>query len=136
LTILALGGLLLVSGCGPTKATVTGKVSYNGKALGLGTVTFFGKDKEIVATAAIDSEGVYTAKVPTGPTMVAVETIEPPKLEAGTPRPKDMPADSTPGSAAKQGKFVEIPEKYKDPTQSDLKLDVKKGVNKFPIDLK
>jgi hypothetical protein len=132
-------GLLVVSGCGSSKSTVSGKVTFNGKTLGSGTVTFFGgKDgKELLASTTIDSDGGYSVKLPPGATTVTVETVEPEKSAMeGMPKQKDMPENTNPGGSAKAGRFVAIPAKYKDPSQSGIKVDVKAGINKVPIELK
>jgi hypothetical protein len=132
-------GLLVVSGCGSNKATLSGKVTYNGKTLGTGTVTFFGgKDgKQLLASTTIDNEGAYSVKLPPGSTTITVETVEPEKSAMeGMPKPKDMLENTNPGGGAKPGRFVAIPAKYKDPNQSGIKYDVKSGVNKYAIELK
>ena len=75
----ACGGLLValvvcVAGCvSPAKegTTVTGKVSYKGKALNAGTVTFFGEGNK-VASGPIDESGNYKIDAaPMGPVKIS-----------------------------------------------------------------
>ena len=46
-------GLLLCLGCGGSKGEVSGKVTYRGKPLPSGAVTFFGPGDQMVGSASI-----------------------------------------------------------------------------------
>ena len=74
---------LAISGCSDrrTTATVTGTVSYQGKPLTAGKVSFFGPNDQ-VASALIDEDGSYAANdVPLGAVRVSVSTPPPPPPE-------------------------------------------------------
>ncbi|MBI1918211.1 MAG: carboxypeptidase regulatory-like domain-containing protein [Planctomycetes bacterium] len=75
LVVLALVLLFGVIGCSKT-GTVTGKVTYDGKTLTAGTITFTSdKEKGGSASAEINEEGEYKAeRVPAGPCTVTVST--------------------------------------------------------------
>src|SRR5712691_2896759 len=64
--------LLLVAGCGPSSAKVTGKVSYKDQTLTSGTVTFFGPD-DSRKSGSIGPDGTYTiTDPPLGPVRIAI----------------------------------------------------------------
>jgi hypothetical protein len=140
----AKAGLLLllgsiISGCsnnGRERATVSGTVSYKGKPLPAGKVSFWGPNDQ-VASALIGEDGSYEATdVPVGLVKVAVSTPPPPPPEIE--------------KAAKEGKrrfgkgklitaavnIIVIPVKYSDPAKSGLSLTVTEGSQPFSIELK
>jgi hypothetical protein len=118
---------LLAAGCGPSVGAISGKVTYNGETLGSGTVQFNGPNA--TAMSGIAADGTYTiAKMPVGTVQIAVETTSPPP---GTPQ--EGSGKITGGSMSVQGappppgKYVPIPDKYKDPRTSGLTYEVKSG---------
>jgi hypothetical protein len=133
---------LLGTGCGGGKGEVSGTVTYQGKPLPLGTVTFMGTDNQSVGAAAI-TEGKYAmAKVPAGPVKIIVAV--PPYSEDPRPRrqrkhfgkepPKDVPASQAAPPPKFAPRFV-IPEKYANPDQSGLTYTVQPGNQMHNIEL-
>jgi hypothetical protein len=146
--IIGLVSLLLplgLAGCGSPKATVTGKITYNGEPLGNGRVMFISQtDPTKAGAGSIQPDGTYTVPdAPVGPATVTVETIPPAgggssslgskAAEISKPPPgMNMPMPQGGGG----GKYVKIPDKYKAKDQSDLSYDVKSGKQEHNIDLK
>jgi hypothetical protein len=133
LAVLALA--FVAAGCGPSVGDISGTVTYNGQTLGSGTVQFNGTNA--TATSGIAADGTYTiTKMPVGPVQIAVETIPPPP---GTPQ--DGGGKITGGSMSVQGappppgKYVPIPDKYKDPRTAGLSYEVKSGKQLHDIPL-
>ena len=131
-------GLLLVplaAGCGGGKAgaTVSGKVTYQGRALSSGIVTFLPASGPAHHTE-IKSDGSYRmANVPAGPVKIGVQT----KSGQGDSSSK---ASASPEVGQKMPDTREkeslIPVQYTDPNNSQLTYTVKKGKQQFDIDLK
>lgn len=129
-------GLILVVGCGGppelkrTFADVTGKVSYQGAALKMGTVTF-----QPAAGAAVEGQigpdGTYSVKAVIGPNRVMVVSRE----EAAGPPSPDPAARKAAEAAAKGQPKVFVPESY-GTAGSSLSFEVKAGTNKADFDLK
>jgi hypothetical protein len=121
--------LLVTSGCEPTQktATLTGKVTLDGKPLAHGTVLFAasGGEKRNAAAGDIKSDGSYavqigqTEKLIVGEYVVVVVSREP-----STPHPEGGPP--TPGA------FI-TPEKYGDAQTSGLRYNVRPGKNIIDI---
>jgi hypothetical protein len=108
---------LAAAGCGPSWATVSGKVTVHGKPVTVGTVLFVGADSQI-ATGKLDGEGHYTApRVPLGSLKVAVQTLRPEQVR---------------GKAAN---VVLVPQQYADPDTSGLTCDVQRRQQKYDIEL-
>jgi hypothetical protein len=114
-------------GCGGRKATVSGSVSYRGKPLPSGSVTFFDANHQITGTATI-ADGKYSmSAVPAGPVKIAVST--PPVVVTDRRHPpKDVPGTQS-------SPVVPIPAHYSNPEQSGLSYEVKSGTQEHPIDL-
>src|SRR5262245_48654018 len=109
----AWGGLLLAgclfslsAGCGPNykaRATVKGKVTFGGKNLTIGSVTFLNKDK-MQGSATIDKNGNYVCNdAPIGECTVTVTVPAPPQ---GPPGAGTNPFAGA-GEAAKGTKSVD-----------------------------
>ena len=174
LAVLSLGiGLALFAvGCGPSKGSLSGKVTYKGTSLKGGNVSFTSTGGGPSIAASIQEDGTYTV-----PSMVAGTynvTVDnkflkgasgssskmsmppgggPPGMAKGKGNiPKEgnappegklnlpgNPADygyksATMGDAAKL--YVEIPDKYASPDQSDLTYTFTSGNQVWDIDLK
>lgn len=137
----ALFGALLLAisvGCGRATTEVTGRVTFQGKALTGGTVTFFCCDKQI-AYGLINPAGTYHLKdVPMGPAVVTVRTH--PKIPPGyavrqkLPPSKDAPQPKI-VSAAGISDFVPVPERYYHPEESGLSFTVSSSRTVFNIEL-
>jgi hypothetical protein len=120
-----------LSGCGSKRASVSGKVTYQGEALSSGLVVFVDRDGKVSQPAGIEVDGAYAAdNVPLGHVTVCVEVFP---LSGGDGSPeaaKDRSKDQA------RPRYVPIPPKYRDAKQSDLTLDVKPGTNVYNIELR
>jgi len=128
---------LLAAGCGSSKGEVSGKVTFNGEAVGSGLVTFHGSHSVVAAPIAAD--GTFTAsKVPAESVKITVETMPPPPGGGSTGKSGvqhvGMGAADSPGDKP-AGKYVKIPPKYSLPSTSGLSLDVKSGRQQHDIAL-
>lgn len=135
--------VLAESGCGAKKGDVSGTVTYQGKPLPLGTVTFMDANNESLGSSPITQGKYAIAKVPVGPVKVLVST--PPPLTGNAPRhplfkakPRaESPKKAKPGErlSPDPSSVTPIPEKYRSPDQSDLTYTVTPGENTFNIEL-
>jgi hypothetical protein len=124
---------LAAAGC-QGKGDVGGKVSYKGKPLVWGTVTFEGKDGGL-HHCNIDKDGSYSVSgVSLGEAKVAVSSINPKSSDfvaiqrEGSTKPKPPPRPAVTG-------WFPIPEKYDTPHKSGLVYTIKTGENKIDIEL-
>lgn len=125
----------LVFGCGgsggPEMAKVSGKVTYQGKPLTKGTISFISVSPNgSNANSVIGPDGSYTLQTTNpndgavvGEYQVIVSDIDPNALN--TPAP---------GEPVKKQERI-IPEKYEKPDTSGLKRKVASGSNTFDIAL-
>lgn len=162
--ILLLSLPILTSGCGDSVGTVSGTVTYQGKPLTGGSITFLPKEG-LAVNGTIDKDGTYSvAKVPAGEVKISIDTFAsrtganrpagggppvaggppggggPPKDRGGPPKdvlPKDVdPKSFDPAAIEREReKHVKIPEKYLDPNKSGLTFTVVKGKNTHDIAL-
>jgi hypothetical protein len=119
-------------GCGgPFTGEVSGTVKYNGNPLPGGIVTISHPDGR-VAKCTIQENGSYTIPdAPGGEVTLTVKTVPPiPKMPSFMVRGA---IESEPVYPA--GKYVKIPGKYANPSQSGLHLQVRRGSQEFPIEL-
>jgi hypothetical protein len=139
LALLPLLALFGIAGCGPSTATVKGKVSYQNKPLKGGKIIFTSKGKGDVV-ADIGKDGTYEAeKVPVGKVKVAIQTkYLDPKERTGMAYapPKDAGNESgyKPPERPK-GEYTKIDEKYESGETSGLEYDVASGENNKDWDL-
>jgi hypothetical protein len=144
--------VLALSGCGPSVGSISGKVTYQGKPISGGKVTFLTSDQK-VRTAPIGSDGSYSIdKVTVGPAKIAVEPPIPlgPMIPPGAdpskpggmasskpvgmdPSKFDAPAGAAPPPEVKE---VPLPPKYKDAEKSGLTYTVVQGKQQHNIELK
>jgi len=108
------GAIAFCCGCGsgkqadPNRAAISGTVTYDGKPLPAGAVTFASAEGTLASTVSLDENGRYsTDRAPLGPNQVTIDTSF---IKYGNP-----------------SKFVPIPAKYADPLQSGLTAEVKAG---------
>jgi hypothetical protein len=115
--------LVALSGCERGRGDVSGTVTLNGKPLPGGMVTFVADNGQAEA-ARIGEDGKYTiSNVPAGPARITVVTQQPVRMQGN-------------GKAFEPlGKYVPIPERYRDPEMSGLKLDVKRGSQECDLPL-
>jgi hypothetical protein len=144
-TCLVLCLLLLAPGCGGRRrsvdhADVSGKVTYNGKPVTGGEITFVTAEG-FASTGIIDPEGNYTIKAPVGPVKVSVNNQMIVTAAAGG----KVLAKQKGGSAARpgapeatpiKGKFMPLPPKYLKMDTTDLTYTVTSGSQTKDFDLK
>jgi hypothetical protein len=122
---------LAAAGC-QGKGDVSGKVSYKGKPLVWGTVTFEGKDGGL-HYCNIASDGSYSVSgVAIGEAKVAVSSINPKSSDfvaiqrEGSKKPPPPPRPAVTG-------WFPIPAKYDTPFKSGLVYAIKGGENQIDI---
>jgi hypothetical protein len=127
--------VLLAVGCdgGAKTAKVSGKVTYNGKPIASGQVTFEGEGGKTGAGPIAD--GTYAiSDAPVGPVRIGVVSIKrgpkavnPSEVASGTSSPSPAPAAA---------KFVPVPERFGIPAKSGLTYTVTAGSQTYDIDIK
>jgi hypothetical protein len=137
--ILAVALLLLATGCGsnrPAVAPVRGSITIDGRPVTVGRIMFYPKEGR-AATAPINPDGTYvltTFDAEDGAlpgmhkvTVISTELVAPPP-----PRPDE--------EYKVDGKMPIVkwlvPQRYSDPTTSDLKAEVKSQANTIDFGLK
>jgi hypothetical protein len=143
---------------------VTGKVSYQGKPVKGGTVSFQSSDGGQSFWGEIKEDGTYEVpKILGGAYKVCVETdsLKPPpnptasysgmkgkqpnqpkEGKGGAPADAHVPEGYTPSAppGAKQAenkkRYVQIPDKYATPAKTDLSFTANGGAETFDIELK
>jgi hypothetical protein len=114
----------------PARGSVSGTVTFEGKRLEGGRITFIPLSRgKPPASAKIDSAGNYTLPLcPTGPVRITIETFPPPAEDA---TPAEPPKGAVPVKRPKPppatGKYRKVPEEYSDPSKSPLQLTVTTG---------
>lgn len=153
---------LLASGCGPSKGTVTGKVTLDSIPLKGGRVDFSNKSGGASATVEIAEDGSYSlVGLTAGDYTVTVVTDHlkttgsgrtpgPPApgggAKGGMPKENAPPRSEMPGNPADHGyvasmpgdsskKYIKIPAKYSDETQSGLTYSFTGGTQVHDIPL-
>jgi hypothetical protein len=103
---------------------VSGTVTYQGKPLPIGTVSFLDSSNQHLASSAIN-DGTYAipVKVPVGPVKVIVAT--PGRVSGRLPKTKSGESHTV----------ISIPAKYGNTDSSGLTYTVKPGPNEYKIDL-
>jgi hypothetical protein len=127
--------LPLATSCGgQAKGTVSGKVTYQGKPLPSGIVTFV-PETGAPQYADIQKDGTYNmTSAPLGSVKIGVQVKSGQEVLAsgGMPRnPKDY--GKLRSAMSESGNF---PPKYSDPNQSELTYTVTKGTQQHDIELK
>ncbi len=121
---------LVVCGCQPDIATVSGTVTYRDEPIPVGNVTFFAADNRVVFIP-INEDGTYFLdRVPVGEVQITVET---PSVQL--PGPGEPPIPASLMTPAYKYPNVRIPAHYKDRRTSGLRLDVRPGEQTFDIRL-
>lgn len=122
---------LTISGCsqsGPTSWPVTGKVTFQGIPVSVASIRFSNPQAGVDVTAKLDKDGKYIvvtgrgAGLPEGTYDVAM-----------MPSRKGVPVGVF--LTSQEPDRLDIPEKYQQPTTSNLKLAVKPGSNQFDVDM-
>jgi hypothetical protein len=137
---------LAILGCGDKKGEVSGTVTYKGKPVPLGTVTFVNVNKETVGTAAISDGKYLMTKVPVGPVKILVTTplqrqivkLNLPSslkkaIAEGKLKDKGPPTDL---GKQPMAPAMTLPAKYGKTEETDLTFTVEPGSQEHPIELK
>lgn len=123
--------VLVIAGCGG-RGSVTGKVTFNSKALPFGQVMFEGSDGE-TRQSAIGKDGSYTVSdLATGQAKAAVNSPNPQSIQIVVKGDKKRGQESYPPVPG----WFPIPSKYNSVDQSGLSYTINKGENTIDIDLK
>ena len=116
-----------ITGCGSQTGDISGTVSFDGKKLPSGRISFLceGGDKPVLMSSI--TEGYYIVKgAPIGPAHVTVETFEvtttPVPNMIASPLPPDQQHD-----AAAEAEYVRIPARYGAPAASGLSYAIVSG---------
>jgi hypothetical protein len=135
----------LAVGCGSSPGTVSGTVSYRGKLLEHGSVTFQAADG-FMCQANIGSGGKYEIRnVAPGKVKVAVVSYSSrmhEEMKQFVDQMKQVPSapgarpGHVGGNPSGRSQYLEIPEVYADLDRSGLVYTVQKGANTFNIELK
>ncbi len=134
--VIYFGSLWLLSGlagCGeggdefPT-GTVSGKVTFDGKPVTEGKISFINEELGYGAGATLGSDGSYQLEEGRGIRLGDYKVAVRPPLVGGSPEDPDDPP--------KPKEMPNIPEKYRQFETSGLSAAVKEGGNEFTFDLK
>jgi hypothetical protein len=138
---------LLLCGCNPSgmgpQGQVSGKVTYQGKPLPGGRVTFL-TSKGLIFSGPIDAEGNYKVKAAVGEAKVSVDNSmlkkdEAPKVDIrhppGVTPPPGVQVEAD-NSSAITGTYVPLPARFQSPDSSGLTCNVQSGSQTHDIDLK
>lgn len=108
--------LVAIAGCRPKqqvlkdRAIVWGTITYDGKSLPAGTISFQAVDRPVATATPIGEGGTYwTDRAPLGKNFVTVDTSS---VQVGNP-----------------SAYVPIPARYADPKAAGLSADVHPGEN-------
>jgi hypothetical protein len=131
--------LLFLAGCGePSVGTVRGKVTYKGKPVILGGVSFI-IDGSLPKYAVIQKDGSYEAVgVRVGETTVLVTSVPAPEGDMTDTFNSEVIAKRQAAAvkAARDAGWFPIPTEFGDVQKSRLRYSVRKGENQYNIDLK
>ena len=122
--------ILLTAGCGdsgPATGTVSGTVTVDGAAPGIGSsISFISEDGKSPSSGSLLEAGKFSVKVPVGKMKVAIRALRP----AATQRPKQD------GPSSGEISEDSLGEEYSDEKKTTLTLDVKAGSQEKNWDLK
>lgn len=129
--------LASVCGCGRT-ARITGTVTYQGRPVRYGAVTFASADRKIFRSGIIESDGSYAVEgVPRGTVNIGVVSRDPAKSRTAVPggKPPNSGRKSVGSQEAATEGWFPLPPKFEYPGGSGT-LTVGSGHVSFDIDLK
>jgi len=124
--------LVLLTGCGPGKGDLSGKVFFEEKAVCSGSVIVGGSDG-VPKSSPIEPDGSYVVKdVAAGTVKLTVHSPDPGEVKFMPRKEGDKPPP-----AKDRSKWFPIPEEYNDFDKSGLTFDLKRStMNNFDIKLK
>jgi hypothetical protein len=142
-TVTLLAGALCLSflammGCSGAKGDLSGKVYYEDKLLGFGSVFFHASDGK-PRSALIEKDGSYRFKdVPAGKIALAVLSPDPSKFPKRDPPPgvkgsPKMPEGTDQPPGGDPSKWFAIPKSYGDVNTSGLTFTIAQGSNTYDI---
>ena len=130
--------LSVIVGCGPRMGEVTGEVTFKGKPIPGGIVTFRPADESQNSVAyELGRDGKYKVELPVGDVLICIDNreFEPhpatvPAIPPGMNLPQDvikgMQASSKESSKVSD-RWVKLPQRYYQIDTSGLKISVKGG---------
>jgi hypothetical protein len=133
--------ILATTGCSGAKGGLSGKVYYEDKLLGFGSVFFYASDGK-PRSAVIDKDGNYLfSEVPTGKVTLAVLSPDPSKFPPKREPPpgvKGPPATAVGKladdfSGGDPSKWFAIPKSYGNVNTSGLTFTIAQGSNTYDI---
>lgn len=129
---------LCASGCGSGTATISGRVTFQGKPVAGGSVIVYCSDKQIVR-GIIGADGSYSIpNVPYGSAVVTVQAHS--RLPQGLRLHQTVPPSSggpiPPTADVNDTARVIVPQRYALPEESGLSVAVDRGQVTYDIDLK
>ncbi len=142
--LLCVGCVLLTTlgcGSGPDMRSVTGRVTYEGKPISEGTVTFYPAGGGRPAIGHLGSDGAFTLTTfqkDDGALLGEYKvTIEAKQVSNVPPEPKTLTEEIAQAPASRERANVTwlVPEKYTDQTRSGLTAVVADGANQIDFDL-
>jgi hypothetical protein len=120
---------LSAGGCGvggDNPASVSGRVTFNGKPVTSGVVVLVGAGGKASDPGTVQPDGAFSiAKSPAGKVKVAFDNPTPPRVvnEPGVANPEAKEQAET------AARYTPTPQQYKNPDQSGVTLDLKAGKN-------
>jgi hypothetical protein len=140
---LALWTAAVICGCSgskaPSSAEVSGKVTYNGRPVTGGQVTFVTVKGGYASGGVIDENGNYKVTVPVGDVKITVDNSMLGRGGRGVPRGGGGGMLKRPDSEAPtemKGRYMDLPSKYANADQTDLTYTVVAGPQTHNIELK
>lgn len=136
-------GVVAVVGCGgPATTDLTGRVTFNGKPVGAGTIVFTSADGVRQGSAALLDDGTFRMPdAPIGEVTVHVQTKQfrtlPKRDPQGTQGAKGAESSVARGldPDLMGNSYTPIPDRYERPDTSGLKLTVAPGSPRLEIEL-
>jgi hypothetical protein len=127
-TVFLLAATALTSGCGgPALGEVSGTISYDGKIVEQGSISFIPADGSGPSTGGAITEGKFAVqKVPVGTAKVVI---------SGTKVTGKKQMFKDPNSPFVQTSEEYLPAKYNDPSKTELSYEVKSGVQSKNFEL-
>ncbi len=134
--LLLMALLVGASGCGRS-ATVTGKVTYQGRPVTHGSVVFLASDRT-ARSGVIEADGTYKVEgVRAGLVKIGVISSDPSKgRSAGRASQTAAKGKEAPTGKATSGDWFPLPRTLENPETSGLSYTVGSGSVKYDIELK
>jgi hypothetical protein len=120
-----------LAGCsrGPAVGEVSGKVTFKGKPIVEGTITFINPTTGYAAEAGLQKDGSYVVETPEGGLVVGEYLVMVnPLLYRDTSNPRTPPSPV-------ERPAPNIPQKYRNQGRTPLRATVQKGRNTFNFDM-